>query len=155
MPSMFSHTATYVSSYDYMRVHRYAKYVSSYCYICVLIRLYVSAQVCQVLGTPDKNDWPDGYKLAQVPSFFIFYLCPGLFHIDTCSKMDLYVLTCNTFLLCLLCTYLHVLIVYVLACLQARTLMYVLTCNSFLLCLCYKVAQHRRVEYLKILLLLS
>ena len=59
------------------------KYVSSYCYICVLIRLYVSAQVCQVLGTPDKNEWPDGYKLAQVSVIFLFFICSPDYSIST------------------------------------------------------------------------
>lgn len=30
-------------------------------------------KIVQVLGTPDKSDWPEGYKMSQAKSNFIFY----------------------------------------------------------------------------------
>lgn len=29
-------------------------------------------KIVKILGTPDKNDWPEGYKLAQAKSNLLF-----------------------------------------------------------------------------------
>lgn len=31
-------------------------------------------KIVKMLGTPDKNDWPEGYKLAQTKSNFNYSL---------------------------------------------------------------------------------
>lgn len=31
------------------------------------------SKIVKVLGTPDKNDWPEGYKMAQAKSKILSY----------------------------------------------------------------------------------
>lgn len=31
-------------------------------------------KIIKVLGTPDKNDWPEGYKMAQSKGILFLYL---------------------------------------------------------------------------------